>query len=432
MKILLVNPPNCGRSIPEERYGIDSIKAIFRGEPLALEALAGNLDGHEVEILDLKADPAAWPDALHAFAPDLVGFTAVTCEANTVVRLAAEARAARPGVVTVAGGIHASNDPAFFNRAVFDYVAVGLGKASFAELVAAIQAGSGADRVPGIAKTHPGGELRFTPRSFGPADLVEGKAPRYDLVARYRDSYILSSLGFRLGFVASAFGCPYDCSFCCIGPLTGGRYLTQSVGTVVDHIRMLGEIPVVRLVDANTFGNVQHARALADAILAGGIKKSFVADVRSDTVVRHPDLMARWKEAGLRSVVIGFEEFGDEGLAGMNKASSVAANDEAIAILHGLGITIVGDFIVSPDYDEARFEALGRYVLDRPIGLPLLTVLTPLPGTALHAGMKDRIVVHDLDYYTLTNAVVPTRLDERRFYEHYAGLIKAFHANAKL
>ena len=50
MKILLVNPPNSGRSIPEERYGIDSIKQILRGEPLALEVLAGNLGGHEVEL----------------------------------------------------------------------------------------------------------------------------------------------------------------------------------------------------------------------------------------------------------------------------------------------------------------------------------------------------------------------------------------------
>jgi len=52
MNILLVNPPNCGRSIPEERYGIDSIKQIFRGEPLSIEALAGNLRDHEVHIVD--------------------------------------------------------------------------------------------------------------------------------------------------------------------------------------------------------------------------------------------------------------------------------------------------------------------------------------------------------------------------------------------
>jgi radical SAM superfamily enzyme YgiQ (UPF0313 family) len=432
MNILLVNPPNCGRSIPEERYGIDSIRQIFRGEPLALETLAGNLEGHEVRIVDLKVEPGALPDAVADFAPDVVGFTAVTCEANTVMRLAGETKAVRPGAAVVVGGVHASNDPSFFNRAGVDFVAGGLGKASFAELVAALERGEAAPRIPGIARTNPGGALELVPRAFGPADLAEAHPPRYDLVAGYRDHYVLSSLGFRLGFVASAFGCPYDCSFCCIGPLTGGRYLTHAVDTVVEHIRLLGDVPVVRLVDANTFGNVAHARALADAIVAAGIRKNFVADVRSDTVVRHPDLMRRWKEAGLRSVVIGFEEIGDEPLAAMNKATTAGANDEAIAILHDLGITVVGDFIVSPDYDEAQFEALERYVLDRPIGLPLLTVLTPLPGTALHARMKDRIVVGDLDYYTLTNAVVPTRLDERRFYEQYAQLTKAFHANAKL
>jgi radical SAM superfamily enzyme YgiQ (UPF0313 family) len=185
-------------------------------------------------------------------------------------------------------------------------------------------------------------------------------------------------------------------------------------------------------VDANTFGDPRHAGRLAEGILSAGIRKHFVVDVRSDTVVRHPDLLRRWKEAGLRSVIIGFEEIADDALASLNKSGSVAVNDEAIAILHGMGVSIVGDFIVSPDYDEDRFDALERYVTRRKIDLPLLAVLTPLPGHPLHSDWSDQIVLHDLDYYTLTNAVVPTRLEEKRFYERYAGLMKTFHANAKL
>jgi len=75
MKILLVNPPNSGRSIPEEEYGIKNLKMIFRGEPLALEVLAGNLDGHEVIISDLKAEPDCLEQTLYRFDPDLVGIT---------------------------------------------------------------------------------------------------------------------------------------------------------------------------------------------------------------------------------------------------------------------------------------------------------------------------------------------------------------------
>jgi radical SAM superfamily enzyme YgiQ (UPF0313 family) len=431
MKILLINPPNCGRSIPEELFGIESIKQIFRGEPLALEVLAGNLSGHEVRILDLKVEPEGMAEALASFRPDLAAFTAVTCEANTVIRLAGEVKESCRARVVV-GGVHASCDPSFFNRAGIDHIVVGLGKGSFAELVAALQEGKVIPLIPGVAATNPGGALMLTPRVYGPADLVETAAPRYDLVAGYRDSYTLSAIGTRLGMVASAFGCPYSCSFCCIGSMTGGRYLTHSIDAVVSQIRMLDDIPVIRLVDANTFGNTTHAALLARKIIAAGIRKHFIADVRSDTVVRHPGLMREWKEAGLRSVVIGFEEIADSDLDRLNKESSVAVNDEAIAILHELGITIVGDFIVSPEYDDARFDLLERYVLERHIDLPILTVLTPLPGTALHAQMREKITIKDLDYYTLTNAVVPTLLGEKRFYEQYARLMNSFHAKAKL
>jgi hopanoid C-3 methylase len=431
MKILLINPPNCGKSIPEELYGIDSLRQIFRGEPLALEVLAGNLAGHDLRILDLKADPGGLQSTLDDFRPDLAGFTAVTCEANTVLRLALQVKESC-GATVVVGGIHASNDPHFFNREGIDFVVTGLGKGSLAELAAAIEEGRPTAGIPGVAATSPGKRLLYIPRQYGSADLMEQSAPRYDLTAAYRNNYTLSSVGAQLGLVVSAFGCPYSCSFCCIGPLTQNRYLTHSIETVLRDIRLLGDVPVIRLVDANTFGNVAHAGKLADAIVAVGIRKHFVADVRSDTVVRYPQLLQKWKEAGLRSVVIGFEEIADGDLFWLNKENSVAVNDEAIAILHDLGITIVGDFIVSPQYDDARFDALEEYVLKRRIELPILTVLTPLPGTPLYREMEEQIIIRDLDYYTLTNAVVPTRLPEERFYQQYARLMNTFHANAKL
>ena len=429
MRILLVNPPNCGRSIPEERYGITSIKQIFRGEPLALEMLAGNLDGHEVAILDLKVAPEAFAATLASFRPDLVGITAVTCEANTARRLALEAREST-GAVVVVGGIHASGDPDFFNQPGIDFVVAGLGKASFRELVDALERGSGAGSIPGVAPTSPGRPLQFTRRVFTRADLVEDKAPRYDLVAANRAHYAL--LGHPLGFVASATGCPYDCNFCCIGNQAGGKYLACTPEAVLRDIALLPEVPFIRMVDANTFGNPAHARRLVEAIREAGIRKDFFGDVRADTVVRHPDLLQAWKDAGLRTVVIGFEDSTDDGLSGMNKASSVAENREAIRILRAMGITIVGDFIVSPGYGHAEFDDLMAFVDANPIDLPIFTVMTPLPGTALHRTMYDQIVNHDLDYYTLSNAVLPTRLEEGDFYQRYADLFHRTHPKARI
>ncbi len=429
MRILLVNPPNCGRSIPEERYGLTSIKQIFRGEPLALEVLAGNLDGHEVALVDLKAEPEGLEEALSAFAPELVGITAVTCEANTACRIAATVKENCNATVVV-GGIHASNDPDFFNVPAVDFVVVGLGKASFRELVDALERGQRTPAIPGVAASDQGQQLRYQPRVFGPADLGEGKPPRYDLTAGLRQHYTL--LGHPLGFVASAFGCPFDCKFCCIAGQAGGHYLSCAIDTVLRDIRLLGEVPIIRLVDANTFGNVEHARSLCRAITGAALNKQFLADVRSDTVVRHPELLREWHAAGLRTVVIGFEEISDAGLLQMNKANREAVNREAIAILREIGIGIVGDFIVSPDYGHADFDKLIGYLQANPVDLPIFTVMTPLPGTALHRAWQDRIVNFDLDYYTLANAVVPTRLGDAEFYRRYAELFQLTHPQANI
>ena len=67
-----------------------------------------------------------------------------------------------------------------------------------------------------------------------------------------------------------------------------------------------------------------------------------------------------------------------------------------------------------------------RFVSSHAIDLPIPSILTPLPGTPLHREMADRIVIHDLDYYTFTNAVFPTRMEPMSFYRTYADLLKRF------
>ena len=431
MNILLVNPPNCGRSIPEERYGIDSIRQIFKGEPLSLEVLAGNLRDHEVHIVDLKVEPDTLADALTAFQPDIIGLTGMTCEANTMLRLAVQAKETCQAIL-VAGGIHASIDPEFFNRPEIDFIFIGLAKASFREFVTALDNKRAVDEIPGVIRTRPGSPLKYRVRKYSKTDLVNEQPPAYELVSQYRRHYTLTSLKLDIGFVATAFGCPFHCSFCCIKSVTNGRYLTHSIEAIIRDIEMLPDLPVIRLLDANTFADAGHAAALATAIQQANIRKHFLVDVRSDTVVNHPELLKQWKEAGLRAVIIGFEEISDKRLTMFKKANKVATNNEAINILHDMGITIVGDFIVAPEYDETDFDRLENYIESNHIDLPMATILTPLPGTDLYSHYKDNISESNLDYYTLTNAVIPTGLPEQRFYRRYSELIKKGHTGAKL
>jgi len=432
MKILLINPPNSGRSIPEEEFGITSIKLIFRGEPLALETLAGNLPGHDVIIADLKADPYCLENILEDFGrPDIVGLTGVTCEANTVLSLARDIKKrCRPdNPVTVVGGHHASCDPGYFNRKHIDFVVTGLGKATFANLVHHLEQKKSPDKIPGLARVKNGQALTINPKRYSTVDIVDTMSPRYDLVAGYRDRYIMSGVGGKVGFVSTAFGCTHCCSFCTIPSLTGGRYLSHSCESILRDIDMLGDIPLIRFVDANTFGDIAMARELAETLIERGIKKRFVADVRPHTVVNHPQIMKLWAEAGLASVVIGFEEINDDRLAMMNKKSTNRANIRALEILKELGIRVIGDFIISPDYGYDEFEALDNFINRYRIDLPVPSILTPIPGTPLYRRLKNDIAITDLDYYTFSNAVLPTKLSRKDFYTTYSTIMKKLHSH---
>lgn len=430
MNIVLINPPNCGRSIPEEEFGITSLKMIFRGEPLALEVLAGNLHGHEVRIVDLKAEPDGLARLLaEGVGPDIVGFTAVTCEANTVIGLAGQMKNGFAGKnpIIVVGGHHASCDPGYFNREDIDYVVVGLGKLTFRLLVDGLAEGREPADIPGIVRVRPGGPFTPSARKYTTADLVDHLPPRYDLVEAHRDKYVMSGVGGKVGFVATAFGCTHCCSFCSIPSMTGGRYLSHSVEAIIRDIGLLGDIPLIRFVDANTFGEPATARLLAERILELGIRKKIVADVRADTVVADPALMELWRQAGLSAVVIGFEEIDDVRLKRMNKHSSLAKNMDALRILAEIGIGVVGDFIISPDYGYEDFERLARFIDSSPIALPIPSILTPLPGTALYRRLHQELAITDLDYYTFSNAVLPTKLATREFYTLYSDLMKQLH-----
>ncbi len=430
MRILLINPPDCGRSIPEERYGIDSIKRIFRGEPLALESLAGNLAGHDLQILDLKSEPQGLEACVEAFSPELVGITAMTCEANTALAIASQVKSLCAAKVVV-GGVHASGDPSFFNVPQVDYIVVGLGRASFKELADGLAAG-GAPAVTGVAKTS-SVALKFTPRKFTTADLADEMPPRYDLVEKYRAGYAIPALGVTMGFVATAAGCTHRCDFCCIGSLTNSKYLLHSTGSVLRDIATLADsVQLIRLVDANSFGDTLAAESLCEKIASAAHPVQYVADARADTVVRDPELFARWKKAGLRAVVVGFEEISDTRLKAMNKGSRTRINTEAIKILHDIGISVIGDFIVDPDYTPEEFDILEDYIMKNNVDLPMTSILTPLPGTALYERMRDRITIEDLDYYTLTNAVVPTRMESESFYNRFAQLLANCHRDARI
>jgi radical SAM superfamily enzyme YgiQ (UPF0313 family) len=205
--------------------------------------------------------------------------------------------------------------------------------------------------------------------------------------------------------------------------------LRRDPQNVVKELRTVAETNVF-FCDDESMVDVKRMSRLADLIAESGIRKSYFLYARVDTIVKHPELFAKWKRVGLSQVFVGMEDFSDARLAAMKKGISTEQQAVAVKILSGLGIMMYASFMVDPAYGVEDFRLLREYIRRLKLTYATFTVLTPLPGTELRASVKDRLLSEKPDLYDMLHALVPTRLPLPEFYEQmarlYAGAIPLF------
>jgi radical SAM superfamily enzyme YgiQ (UPF0313 family) len=79
-------------------------------------------------------------------------------------------------------------------------------------------------------------------------------------------------------------------------------------------------------------------------------------------------------------------------------------------------------YMVDPDYSREDFRNLLAYVRRLKHKYATFTVMTPLPGTQLHAENKERLLSTKPELFDMIHALLPTRLPLAEFYEEMARL----------
>lgn len=399
-------------------------------EPLGLEMVAAALKGHQVKILDLRIEYDL-QKAASSFNPDLCGIScSFTTDVYQTIEIATSVKRngrGRPSVFV--GGHHASLNPSDFYHQDIDGVVIGEGEPTVPELVTALAEGTDLAQVPGLALNRPEGQS-ITPPRKPIENLDDLPLPARHLTHNYRKHYYL---GFQkpMTAVETARGCPHRCSFCSVWKFYQRKCRMKTSQAVVKELASLKEKNIL-FTDDNFFINVPRAEEIALLLKEWKLKKRFTLQARSDTIVRHPELISLWKDVGLWKVFIGFEKIRDEELRLLNKWSCVEDNDEALKVLRGHGVEVVASFIVDPDWKQTDFEGLRRYILNRKIYSPSLAVLTPLPGTDLFAQLKGKLITHNYELFDLVHAVLPTRMELPDFYRKFADLYKTGYIISRL
>lgn len=419
-------------------------KRELMGPPLALNDIAGVLRDEEVRIVDQKFEndknddydfEKAIYDEVRNFGPDIVGISCFTAHVNSAKKICKVVKDYNPKVLTVIGGLHTVLRPEDFCTPEIDLIVIGLGKRTMRSIVDACKANPSQPdflSIPGLG-IPADGRLKYT-RQLSDLSRAEIKKDHYlfydkeeyfpnrDLTRRYE--YIIEAQNKKVHYINTSLGCTDRCNFCGLWKFANGYYIPREIQSVVKEIKTMEEYPIIRMVDSHTFGNIGESKLLFKTLIEDNIKHGYIVDVRTDTVVRHPDLFDLAGKAGVRVAIMGFEATTDEELEKLGKKNTVANTVQAIDTLHGAGIWCVGNYIIDFDYDERDFDRIAKFIDDHPVLFAGFTVMTPFPGTPQYEMMKDRIIIHDLDYYNLVNAVVKTKLPEDLFYDKIVELYK--------
>lgn len=414
MRVSLFKPPTAGT------LGLDMITLT---EPLGLECIAGALieEGHDCAIVDLRLDSLGRGiAATRRFDPHLIGLQcSFTTERPRTMELAAILRREFPGAFLVIGGHDASRDPEWFISPSVDAVAIGDGEDVTADLARALAAGDDPEAVAGLMLSSESG-----PVYTGPAPVRRDPdslpLPARELVRRYTRHYYMSFCR-PVALLETARGCPYSCNFCSVWKFHQGAYREKSAARVLRELSGIAS-PNVFITDDIFWLNVERSEEIAHGVRRAGTKRHFFIQTRTDTVVRHPELVRMWRDCGRLTVFLGLESVDDEGLRSVNKRNSAGNNERAVELLKEMGVAHTANFIVGPDWEHSDFEKLRDWVKRTGSYNSAFSVLTPLPGTDLWDEMKDRVDTSDLELFDLEHAVVPTRLPLDEFYQEYASL----------
>ena len=409
MRVLLLQPPSCDPL--SDRF--------FMFEPLALEYLGAGLkqDSHDVVLHDARID-VDWEMVVRKYQPDLIGLTGFTSQLNIIKEMATRIKDISPDIRVVVGGHHATVAPEDYNHPKIDMVVMGEGVFTLREVLAAVDNDGDLRTIKGLAIPAADGMYFSEPRPYTDLNLLP--MPDRSLTKKYRHLYF-SDWFKPLASVRTSLGCTARCNFCALWKITAGKYLRREPEKVVEELLMVEEANVF-FCDDESMCDVKRMDRLADLIAQAGIRKKYFLYGRVDTIVDNPDLFEKWAEIGLAQVFVGMEDCSDTRLTAMKKGTSVAQQEQAVAILKRLGIMMYASYMVNPDYNYEDFKALKDHVRKMKHTYATYTVMTPLPGTDLYEENRDKMISKKPELFDMVHALLPTTLPLPVFYHEFAKL----------
>lgn len=394
MRITALNPP----FLPQFSRGQRSPAVTRSGTlyyPIWLSYAVGALEqaGHTVQFIDSPAMDIDCEETLSriaGFKPDLVvietSTPSIISDTQTADLLAEE------GFTVFIAGTHPSALPeeTLHLGTAFTGAVLGEYELPLLRITEALGSSSPLEGIPGTAvRSASGGAVTVTPpdgylQNLDSLPFVSSVYARHLPVARYNNPNALHPQVMIMG----GRGCPNRCSFCVFPQtLTGRSYRSRSAESVVEEMLWveanMPEVKAVFFEDDTIAADATRLRGLAGEMMNKGVSISWTCNMRASVDRETLDLC---REAGLRSVCVGFESGSDEILRAMKKGLSTTRMKQFARDAAAAGILVHGCFLFGiPGETRKTAETTLKFALDLNPDTAQFYPLMVYPGTDAYA-----------------------------------------------
>lgn len=403
MKLLLIRPR------PEkDTIGLQHVMIV---EPLELEILGATIRKNDsAVIVDMIIEKGTIEHFLSVHKPDILCITGYITNVGTIKKMCKAAKIFNRQIITIVGGVHCEVCPDDFNYPAIDYRVVRNAVTVFPKILDHIEYGN--ELPAGVLKS--GQNLGKENLPLIDFNYVH---PNRSLTSKYRDQYFYI-FHDKVALMKATFGCPFKCNFCFCRKITEEQYWQRDIKDVIRELKTINEEEIY-IVDDDFLADRKYVEDFLNQLKKRNIKKKYLIYGRADFIVNNPELIARFRDNGLKTVIVGFESFFEEELELFAKNIDVDTNYKAMEILNKLEVDCYATVILSPDWDKEQFRALEIILKKLKIHYVNLQPLTPLPGTDFRVS-KDKLLIEPDDYakWDLAHiSISPSKLSVAEYYK---------------
>ncbi|MEO5369047.1 MAG: B12-binding domain-containing radical SAM protein [Magnetococcus sp. DMHC-1] len=404
MKVLVLNPPGENTLVTypdEEGKGYIEVDVFGSFPPLGalyvLTYLQENSTGHQLYFIDCVAEKITQeklPSIITKIKPDIVGITSFTISLIDVVQVARTVRSIVPHAHICMGGHHPIAFP--FEAAQlpeFDSIVVGEGEVAFTQLVHALETHADITTIQGVYtresiqawKNRPFHDKRF----LGALGVMPGYVENLDALPfpdrrhiRHINYHSVLGISNRLATIITSRGCPYRCAFC---DVPYKRYRRRSAANVVDEVEACLALGYDEFHFYDDLFNVSPRKLIefCDEVERRKLELNWDFRGRVNTVTY--ESLRRAKQAGCRMISFGVETGTDEGLAALQKGTTIAQILQVFQWCRELGIRTVADFMIGLPFERSEADMLRNLAFTHKLDPDYcqMTILILLPTTPL-------------------------------------------------